>query len=154
MLALSSYVTAIYQRRWDAVGLPPPLQYPETYAWLERRIRSEFPSHSPLDDPESLLKKEGFWVEFRPGFACGVCVEDVILASIRKDPKERYLILHHERVHAWSRRLGYEFNDSDAWLATAALVLPPWVRADVPSLLLWSRLPTWFLVLTDAIPEG
>ena len=118
------------------------------------RIRTEFPGHSSLDDPEKILKAEGFWLEYRPGFSCGVCVEDTILASLRKDPKERFLILHHERVHGHARRLGYDFNDADAWLATEKLIAPAWLRREAPSLLFWARLPVWYLALTDLIPEG
>lgn len=154
MLSLSNYVSTIYRRRWDEAGVMPPLQLPDTYEWLERRVRVEYPDTWPLDDPEKLLKREGFWLEFRPGFACGVCIEDTILASIRKDPKERFLLLHHERVHAWARKLGYEFNDADAWLCTAVLLVPPWFRVDAPSLLLWSRLPAWFLACADLIEEA
>lgn len=50
--------------------------------------------------------------------------------------------------------VGYEFNDSDAWLATERLIAPAWVRKETPSLLFWSRFPVWYLALTEIIPEG
>ena len=154
MLSLSAYAIPLIERRWEDIGAPPPLHRPDTYAWVERRIRTEYPNHHPLDEPEELLKKEGFDLAYRPGYSCGSCIGEVILASIRKDPKERFLVLQHERFHAWVRRLGYEMNDTDAWLGTVALIAPPWVRANAPTLLLWSKLPPWFLLASDLIPEG
>ena len=154
MLSLATYATPIIERRWHEVGIEPPLHQPDTYAWVERRIRVEYPNHHPLDDPEELLQKEGFGLKYEPGRSCGACLGDLILASVRKDPRERFLVLQHERFHAWARRLRYEMNDTDAWLGTVAIIAPPWVRANAPTLLLWSKLPTWFLLAANLIPEG
>lgn len=154
MLSLAGYVAPIIERRWHEAGIEPPLLYPETYEWMERRVRAEFPNAHPLDDPEELLAKEGFGVAYASGVNCGACLGELIIASWRKDPKERFLVLHHERFHGWARRLKYDVNDTDAWLGTVAFIAPPWVRKNVPSLLLWSRLPPWFLAAARLIDEG
>lgn len=154
MQSLSAYVAAIYQSKWETAGVGPPLHSPDIYEWMERRVRVYSPDSMPCSDPEQLLEREQFGLKFRQGFSCGFCMNDLVVASVRKDPKELFLILHHERVHAWAKRLGYEINDADAWLATSVFLVPPWLRNDPPTLILWQRLPQWFLVVANLIPEA
>lgn len=154
MVSLSTYVTALHRAQWELAGVGPPIHSPDLYEWMERRVRVYSPESMPLEDPEELLKREGFGLKYKQGLSCGYCMDDLIVASMRKDRRERFLILHHERVHAWSRKLGYELNDADAWLATAVFLLPPWLRPEAPTLLMWQQLPGWYLVCADLIPEG
>lgn len=124
---LDTYVRAILDGRGDTVRQPPPLWSPDALASLARRTlaRADRP---PWSDPRHLAL--ALRHRLLPRAPPGVCGEGTVPGVIAYDwsaaPKLRGLLVGHGIAHQALRTQPEESNESDAWLLTIELLVPPY----------------------------
>lgn len=154
-LTRQQLVTAVLRGDYERVGMPPPALEPVAHYNLLKRILGEY-DLDPTEDPERLLKSEGFALQYvpMPG-KCGACYGEMILAPYVLDPRARALVIQHERMHAWSRRLRRrDVNDSDIWILTAGVIAAGLERFGYERSPAFPHAPDWAIPLILGADEG
>lgn len=154
-LTRQQLVTAVLRGDYERVGLPPPALDPVGHYNLIKHILGEY-DLDPTEDPERLLKSEGFLLQYvpMPG-KCGACLGEMILAPYVFDPKVRALVIQHERMHGWSRRLRRrDLNDSDIWILTAGVIAAGLERFGYERAPAFPHAPDWAVPLILGAEEG
>lgn len=133
-------ITAILGGRERELGLAPPAH---DLTWLRgfvRRFRDEVGGILAAS-PADMMRRARFRHAPSPFASCGGSTARTILTSTRIDLTERNLEDVHELIHGVGKRFGMRANETDWWLATAAVVVAALRSEDEGPLRLY---PAWF----------
>lgn len=154
---LDVFVRAILTGRYASVKLPPPRWSPDAIDSLARRILSSA-ARQPFADPRHVAVALGHTLIPRaPHGLCGEsCAPGVIAYDGCAEPKLRGALVMHGVSHQATRRQPEDTNESDNWLLTAALLLPPYETHPLALSDLIARVhaPEWFVRCVMAERRG
>ena len=145
---LDVFVRAIITGRFASVKLPAPRWSPDAIDSLAKRILSNA-ARPNLSDPRHIAVALGHTLIPRaPSGMCGEgCAPGVIAYDGCAEPKLRGALVMHGVSHQATRKQPEDTNESDNWLLTVALLLPPFVTHPMPlsDLIVRAWAPEWMV---------